>query len=298
MRGRWPAASCIYPFRIGDLPACVVSDGPLALPPPADVWKSVPESALHADLAAAFLPADRTEVEQNALLLEAAGQTLLFDAGLGDAHPYGPHSGRLVRSLAEAGIEPDAIDAVILTHAHSDQCWGLTLADGTPRFPDARIYISQIEFDFWAGEPAGERLARSVAGFRRHVLPLRDRITFLRDGEEFLPGITALATPGHTPGHTSHRITSGDAALCLAADVVHHSLISFRHAAAAAIFDVDPAQAVRTRAALLSRLADERTEMLGYHLAWPGLGHVQRDGTAFRFLPTPMRLVGADDIMR
>lgn len=292
-----PAPPCFYPFHIGALPACVVSDGPLTLPPAPTIWTAVPQAAAEADLAAAFLPTDRTEVEQNALVLEVGGELILFDAGLGEARLYGPQSGRLTRSLHEAGIAPADIAAVVLTHAHSDHCWGLTTPDGTARFPNARIYMARGEFDFWAGEPQGERLARSVAGVKRHLLPLRDRIAFIQDGEEFLPGITALATPGHTPGHTSYMIASDGASLCVTADVVHHPVMSFRHVAAGAIFDADPAQAVRTRSDLLGRLADAGTEMIGYHLPWPGLGHVQREakrGEGFRFLPSPMRLVPAE----
>jgi glyoxylase-like metal-dependent hydrolase (beta-lactamase superfamily II) len=81
--------------------------------------------------------------------------------------------------------------------------------DGTPNFPNATLYISQEEIDFWQSNPPGERRERSIAGVRKHLLPLRDRMRFMRDGEEFLPGVQAWLTPGHTPGHMAFLFAGG-----------------------------------------------------------------------------------------
>jgi len=112
---------------------------------------------------------------------------------------------------------------------------------------------------------------------------LRDRITLIRDGEEFLPGVTAWATPGHTPGHMAYLFTGG---WCLTGDVAFHDPLSYAFPEAESAFDTDPVEAVATRRALLARLADEKLAVIGYHHPWPGLGHIEHAGGTFRFVGT------------
>jgi glyoxylase-like metal-dependent hydrolase (beta-lactamase superfamily II) len=225
---------------------------------------------------------DAVRVEQNCLLLDIGGRRLLFDNGLGSEKLYGPDSGRLLASLTEAGVAPASIDAMVLTHAHSDHCWGTMADDGTPNFPNATLYISQAELDFWQSNPPGQRRERSIAGVRKHLLPLRDRMRFIRDGEEFLPGVQAWLTPGHTPGHMAFLFAGG---WCLTGDVAFHDPLSYAFPEALSAFDVDPQLGVATRRRLLDRLVDEKLQVIGYHHPWPGLGHVERSGSTFHFAP-------------
>jgi len=268
-------------FRIGDMQATIVSDGPLVLPRAGRIFTGPSAGAIDTALAGAHQPTDRVKVEQNCLLLETAGRRVLFDNGLGSEKLYGPDSGQLPASLAEARIDPASIDALVLTHAHSDHCWGTMGDDGTPNYPNATIYISVEEMAYWEGEPAGERRERSLAGVRRHLLPLRDRIRFISDGEEFLPGVQAWLTPGHTPGHMAF-LFSGD--WCLTGDAAFHVPLSYEFPGALSAYDVDPQAAVATRRRLLDRLVDEKLRVIGYHHPWPGLGHVERAAGVFRFV--------------
>jgi glyoxylase-like metal-dependent hydrolase (beta-lactamase superfamily II) len=268
-------------FRIGDAPATIVSDGPLVLPVAAEIFRGPGKDALNAAMTMSGQATDAVRVEQNCLFLEIGGKRALFDNGLGSEKLYGPDSGRLLANLAEAGVAPASIDALVLTHAHSDHCWGTMADDGLPNFPNATIYIAQAELEFWESNPTGERRERSIAGVRKHLLPLRDRIRFIRDGEEFLPGIQAWHTPGHTPGHTAFLFTGG---WCLTGDVAFHDPISYTFPEAESAFDVDPVSSVATRRRLLGRLVDERLRVVGYHHRWPGLGRVERSGGTFRFV--------------
>lgn len=268
-------------FKIGAMDATIVSDGPLTLPAAPRIFKGPDANALNAAVSAAGQDTAHVRIEQNCLLLETEGRKILFDNGLGSEKLYGPDSGRLLTSLGEAGIDPAGIDALVLTHGHSDHCWGTMGADGTPNFPNATIYMAREELDFWESDPPAERLERSVAGVARHLLPLRERIVFVRDGEEFLPGVQALLTPGHTPGHMAYLFAGN---WCLTGDVAFHDPLSYAFPEARSAFDTDREQGVETRKRLLGRLADEHIAVVGYHHPWPGLGRVERTGRTFRFV--------------
>ncbi len=268
-------------FHIGDAVATIVSDGPLTLPAATKIFRGPSDDTLNAAVTAAGQPIDAVRVEQNCLLLETGGKRVLFDNGLGSEKLYGPDSGQLLASLTDAGVDPASIDAMVLTHAHSDHCWGTMGDDGTPNFPNATIYISQAEMAFWESNPPGERRERSIAGVRKHLLPLRDRMRFIRDGEEFLPGVQAWYTPGHTPGHMAFLFANS---WCLTGDVAFHDPLSYAFPEAFSAFDTDPQQAVTTRLRVLARLADERTRVIGYHNVWPGLGRIERVGSTYRFV--------------
>lgn len=271
----------IHRFQIGDAAATIVSDGPLTLPAVAKLFRGPDKAILDATATAAGLPTDAVRVEQNCLLLETGGRRVLFDNGMGSSKLFGPDSGQLLDSLGQAGIDRATIDALVLTHAHSDHCWGTMRDDGTPNFPNATIFMSQQEMDYWESNPPGERRERSIAGVRQHLLPLRDRIRFVRDGELFLPGVQAWLTPGHTPGHMSFLFDGG---WCLTGDVAFHDPLSYAFPEAASAYDVEAQQGITTRLRLLERLADEKLQVIGYHHPWPGLGRVEHSGGSFRFV--------------
>jgi len=268
-------------FRIGAMDAMVVSDGPLRLPAARKIFKGPAPAALESRQSEAGQATDAVRVEQNCLLLETGGKRVLFDNGMGSDTSFGPDSGRLLANLRRAGVDPATIDAMVLTHAHSDHCWGTMGADGQPSFPNATVFIAQAELDFWSVPPSDRRLADTVAGVARHLLPLRERIRFIRDGQEFLPGVQAWLTPGHTPGHMAFLFAGG---WCLTGDVAFHDPLSYAFPEAESAFDTDRALGVVTRRRMLDRLADEHLRVVGYHHPWPGLGGVERVGGTYRFV--------------
>ena len=291
---RGTPAPAYYRFRLGNFEATIVSDGPLALGEPrAGILLDLSRDDLVKALSDNFLPTDRFTVEQNALVLNTGDRLVLFDTGLGSLRIFGPDSGKLIANLAAAGIDAKDIDAVVLTHAHPDHCFALTADDGSRVFPNAQIYMSQADFDFWTdeGKLAVDGLKDMIAGARRHLVPNRERTVFVKDGAEVLPGIQAVATPGHTVGHMAYMVTSQGRSLLVAGDTVQHHVLSLEQPRLTFMFDTDGAQAVASRLRMFDMLAKERIPLLAYHFPWPGIGHVGRHADAYRYFPTPMQSV-------
>jgi glyoxylase-like metal-dependent hydrolase (beta-lactamase superfamily II) len=285
-------APSFYRFRIGAIEATVVSDGPIGpMGAPSSAFAGMPGEEIGKMLSDNFLPTDNMVMEQNVLVANTGDRLVLFDTGMGATKMFGPTTGRLLQNLQAAGITASDIDAVVLTHAHPDHCWGLMGEDGKPAFPNAQIYMTQADFDFWTDEAklAQDAIRPMIEGARRSLTPNRARITFVRDGQELLPGIQALAAPGHTVGHTSYLITSQGQTLCFAGDVAHHHVLSVERPRVRFVFDTDAEQAVSTRLRIFDMLAAQRLQLLSYHFPWPGIGHVARHGDGFRYVASPMR---------
>ena len=283
-----------YRFKVGSFEATVVSDGPLQMgEPAAGVFSDVSKEQMLKELAENFLPTDNVLMEQNALVINTGERIILFDTGVGTAKAFGPDSGRLLVGLKSAGLDPKDIDAIVLTHAHPDHCWGLMADDGSRNFPNAQIYMAQADLDFWTdeGKLTHPQLKDFIAGTRKHLLPNRDRIVFVRDGQEFLPGIQAMAAPGHTVGHTVFVITSQGKTLCNAGDIAHHHTIMVENPRREFAYDTDGKQAVASRLRVFDMLASQRVASVTYHFPWPGLGHIGKQGDGYRYFPMPLRTV-------
>ena len=165
--------------------------------------------------------------------------------------------------------------------------------DGSRNFPKAQIYMAQADLDFWTdeGKLTDPQLKDFIAGTRKHLLPNRDRMVFVRDGQEFLPGIQAMAAPGHTVGHTIYVITSQGKTLCNVGDIAHHHTMVVENPRREFVFDTDGKQAVASRLRVFDMLASQRVAAVTYHFPWPGLGNIGKRGEAFRYYPMPLRTV-------
>ena len=287
-------APAFYRFKLGAIEATVVSDGPIGpLGEPSATFIGAPKDEIGNILAENFLVTDTMVFQQNALAVNTGERLILFDTGMGSTKMFGRDTGRLLANLKAAGIERDDVDAVVLTHAHPDHCWGLIGDDDRPSFPNAQVYMAEAEFDYWTDltKLSQEPIKPMIEGARRSLGPNRDRIVFVKDGQEFLPGIQALAAPGHTVGHTVYIITSQSQTLCFTGDVALHHVLSVEKPEFAFVFDTDANQAASTRLRMLDMLASQRLLFLAYHFPWPGIGHVARQRDGFRYVAMPMRMV-------
>jgi glyoxylase-like metal-dependent hydrolase (beta-lactamase superfamily II) len=214
---------------------------------------------------------------------------VLFDTGMGTSKQFGPTTGRQQKSMAEAGIKPEDIDAVVLSHAHIDHIGGIVDASDKPLFPNAQFYIAQSDFDYWTDEgKLGSPLKDFVVHARKNLLPVRDRLVFFKDGQEFLPDVQAMAAPGHTVGHHIFMITSEGKSFAFLGDLTHHQILLLEKPLMQFSYDTDPNQAAQTRVKMLDMLAANKIAVMSYHFPWPGYGHVVKNGDGFRYLAEPM----------
>ena len=284
-------APSFYRFKVGTIEATVVSDGPLPIGPASRTFRGPSEAELGKMFADHFLPTDNVVLDQNALVINTGDRLALFDTGMSSVKRPNTQTGRLLTSLKQAGIDPKDIDAVVLTHPHIDHSGGMVADDGSRNFPNAQVYMTQVDFDFWMDDKRlGTPAEGSALTARKNLPPYRDRIIFIKDGQEILPGVQAMQTPGHTVGHTVYMITSGGKTICNIGDVAHH-VILFEHPRVEVAFDTDSKQGAQSRLKLFDLLTAERIPLLVFHMPWPGIGQLAKHGDGFRYVPSPMQLV-------
>jgi glyoxylase-like metal-dependent hydrolase (beta-lactamase superfamily II) len=276
-------------FILGGAEITVVSDGPLPLGPPKGTFIGVPDEEVRKMLSDNFLSPDNVVLEQNSPIVNTGDKLVLFDTGMGTLKLFGPTTGRQQKSMAEAGIKPGDIDAVVLSHAHIDHIGGIVGADDKSLFPNAQFYIAQSDFEFWTDESkVGGPLKDFVLHARKNLLPVRDRLVFFKDGQEFLPGVQAIAAPGHTVGHTIFMVTSEGKSFAFLGDLTHHAILLLEKPRMEFSYDTDPKQAANTRVKLLDMIAANKTPIMSYHFAWPGYGHIVKTSEGFHYIAEPM----------
>ena len=276
-------------FLLGGAEVTVVSDGVLPLGDPSGTFIGVPKEEIKKMLSDNFLSPDNVVLEQNSPIVNTGDRLVLFDTGMGASKAFGPTTGRQQKSMAEAGIKPEEIDAVVCSHAHIDHIGGIVDANDKPLFPNAQVYISQSDFEFWTDEKKlGGPQNDFVVHARKNLLPVRDRIVFFKDGQEFLPGIQAMAAPGHTVGHHMFMVTSNGKSFAFLGDLTHHAILLLEKPRMEFSYDTDPKQAANSRVKMLDMLAANKIPVMSYHFAWPGYGHVAKAGDGFRYFAEPM----------
>ena len=269
---------------IGDFTLTSVSDGNLVLP--ANMILGGLEADALAAVQAEFGLGDTLTPPCNVTLLQAGDRNVLFDVGAGPE--FMSSAGFLLDALDAQGLAPEDITDVVFTHGHPDHLWGLLDDFDDLLFSDAAYMIGQTEWDYWT-DPAtvdsiGADRTTFAVGAARRLDRIADRVTFIGDGAEILPGVAAHATFGHTPGHMAFEVRQGADAVMILGDCIGNHHAAFRFPAMPSGSDQDQTAAAATRVALLDRLASEQMTVLGFHLPGNGLGRVERDGDAYRFV--------------
>jgi glyoxylase-like metal-dependent hydrolase (beta-lactamase superfamily II) len=180
----------------------------------------------------------------------------------------------------------------VISHFHADHINGLLMVDNKPAFPNAEILVPAAEWKFWTDEGelsrAPEGIKGNFANTKRVFGALGNKVTQYEAGKEIAPSVTAIAAPGHTPGHTAFMISSGSASLLHSVDTVAGTGTLFiRNPDWQVFFDMDGGVAVQTRRKLLDQAAADKVLFASYHVPFPAVGYIEKDGNGFRFVPAP-----------
>lgn len=283
-----------YRYRVGDVRVTAVTDGANTLPLPERFVLNADRAAVSAALTADFRDGANLTVPFTPLVIETGGRRVVIDTGNGEAafQKSGGAVGQFHANLKAAGFDRGAIDAVVISHFHGDHVNGLLNPAGKPAFPNAEIHVPEAEWAYWMDDgamsraPAG-RMQDQFRNVRRVFDGLDRKVTPYAWEREVLPGLTALGTPGHTPGHTSFLLASGSDSLFVQSDVTNVPVLFARHPGWHVMYDQDPSMAEATRRRFYDRIAAERTLLQGFHYPFPAAAHLERTADGYREVLVP-----------
>jgi glyoxylase-like metal-dependent hydrolase (beta-lactamase superfamily II) len=280
-------APSFYRYKLGTNEITVIHDGARTFPMPDIFVKNVSKDEALAAAESAYMPKGMVTVPFNPTVINTGSKLVLIDSGYGPN--VAPTVGLLPVNMAAAGIDPKQIDIVILSHLHPDHINGIRAADGSAAFPQAEIKVPALDWAFWADEGNMSRaqgfMADYFKNFHRVFDPIKDKATKYEWGQEVAPGVTALDTRGHTPGHTSFAVASGSSKVLIQSDVTNIPELFLRHPDWQVMFDIDPQQAAATRHKFYDMAAAEKATIIGFHFPFPSIGHVEKDGNNYRLVP-------------
>jgi glyoxylase-like metal-dependent hydrolase (beta-lactamase superfamily II) len=276
-----------YRLETGNFQVTALYDGYLRMKPA--LLHNIAPGEVPSLLQRAFIDTDAQGMKTsvNAFLVHTGDHLILVDAGLRGC--LGDPLGHMLENLRASGYRPEEVDAVLLTHMHDDHVCGLA-EDGKRVFPNATVYAAEAEAAFWldgatSTNPShrrSERVLKALEPYRA-----AGALRTFKPGTRLFPGVTALATPGHTPGHTSYLFESNGQGLLVLGDIVHVEAVQFPHPEVTMAYDADQPAAAKTRAALFATLAEKGWIVAGAHLHFPGLGRIRRDGMGYVYVPVP-----------
>jgi glyoxylase-like metal-dependent hydrolase (beta-lactamase superfamily II) len=277
----------VYRYKIGTFELTALYDGIWYRPITDKFIRNAPFAEVEHALADAFMPADKLATPFTTLVVNTGEKLVLIDTGTGGQ--IAPSAGALRENLTAAGIDPKAVDVIVISHFHPDHINGIKDKDNGVVFPNAEITVPAAEWSFWMDDanmnaaPADQKL--TFRNQRRIFSDIARRVTRFEPGAEVAPGILTLAAPGHTPGHTVCSIHSGDQSLLVLGDTAQHPAVFARHPDWQAAFDIDGAAAVATRKKLFDRAAADRMLVTGYHFPFPACGHLIKTASGYEHVP-------------
>ncbi|MFC6638652.1 MBL fold metallo-hydrolase [Sulfitobacter sp. JBTF-M27] len=300
-RRRFLAGSAALPFvgalprfavaemSIGSTTLTTVSDGNLVLPG-SFIFEPMPKDELAPILTEFDLSNERLTPECNLTLYRDGTNTVLFDAGSGP--DFMPTAGVLLDSLDALDLTPEDITHVVFTHAHPDHIWGLLDDFDDPLFTEATHMMGRAEWDYWWNPETvntiGDARAAFAVGAKRRMEAIKDQVVFFDAGQEVLPGVAAVASYGHTPGHMSFEVRSGSDAALVIGDAIGNHHVAFRKPAWHSGSDQDLDMAAATRKVLFDRIMADQLQIIGFHLPNGGIGRVEAADEGYRFVQEDM----------
>jgi glyoxylase-like metal-dependent hydrolase (beta-lactamase superfamily II) len=283
-----------YRYKVGSLECTSINDGARSFPMPDTFVKNVPKEEALAAAEAAYMPKGMVTVPFNPQLINTGSKLVLIDCGNGIANfePSKGAVGRTLQNLASAGVDPKSVDVVLMSHLHPDHTNGIRALDGSMAFPNAEIMVPAKDWEFWMSEEnaakaeSNQMMKNYFANVKKIYAGIESKVTRYDWGKEVVPGVTSVATPGHTPGHTSFVVASGNSKILIQSDVTNIPEFFLRNPDWHVVFDTDPAMAQETRHKFYDMAAAEKATVIGFHFTFPSVGHVEKDGAKYRLIPS------------
>jgi glyoxylase-like metal-dependent hydrolase (beta-lactamase superfamily II) len=279
----------VYRYKVGDYEVIQLMDGARTFPIADAFVSNVSKDEAIKAAAAAYMPEGKVTIPFSPMIVNTGSKLVAIDTGngLGAFAATKGAVGQARGNMEAAGIDPKQIDIVLISHFHGDHIGGLKNADGSPAFPNAEIKVPAEELAFWSDDAN----ASKANGFNKAQFPgvkkmmAGLKVSTYEANKEVAPGITSIATPGHTPGHTSFAVASGSRRILVQIDVTNIPSMFLRHPDWHAYFDNDGDLAQATRHKVYDMAAAEKMIVVGYHFPYPCVGHVEKDGNAYRLVP-------------
>jgi len=228
------------------------------------------------DVIKRYIPSSGFKHSTNTFLIKAPGQTILVDTGTG-------MNGVILEKIKKLGVEPDQVKAVLITHLHGDH-FGTLQKDGKPIFKNAKIYLDAKEHEHFTKTQPNQGAVAALAPYGSNVVTFNAK-ALGSSLQELLPGISPVASYGHTPGHTAFLVENGGTKLLIAGDFLHIALVQFPAPDISATYDMDQKASAASRRQLMDYAAKNKILLGGMHVVYPGVGTVEADGNGYRFTP-------------
>lgn len=273
-----------YRFKLGDFDVWCLSDGGHTYTVES-LFANVPREQAEAELRRIGQPVEGVTTPYTHLLVDTGEHRVLTDMGAGSLFPT---TGRLPGNLKAAGVDPEQVDIVVVTHAHPDHIGGMLDANGRPTYPNARYFLWKDEWAFWKSDEALDRWPRDpVMLIRRDLEAMEDRLNLVEREGEIVPGVAVIPAPGHTPGHMVVSFGSGGEELLYVADAALHTLqLEHPDWLPQRMFWLDPEQAAASQRRVFDHAAEGGALVIGQHfIPFPSLGRIARKGDGWLWQP-------------
>lgn len=280
--------SGVYRYNLGSYQLTALYDGVWYVPIDEKFVRNASSTEVNDALAAAFLPPRILPISFTALLVNTGAKLVLIDTGT--AGQITDTAGSLLDNFKSAGIDPKAVDTILISHFHPDHIDGIKTKDGARIFPNAEVVVPEPEWDFWMDDANMSKAEGAVKRYflnaRRIFKDIAKDVRRFKPGNEVAPGIVSVAAYGHTPGHTAFAIHSGNQSMLAMSDTVRNPYLFARHPDWQPAFDMDGPQAVETRRRMLDRVAADRMLIEAYHFPFPACGHIAKTASGYEFVPS------------
>jgi glyoxylase-like metal-dependent hydrolase (beta-lactamase superfamily II) len=283
-----------YRYKVGSTEITVATDGKSTFKLPDTFVTNVSKDKVNEALVAAHMEKDMMTIPYSPIAVNTGSKLVVIDTGTGEKNfeTTKGTSGQFHRNLKASGIDRNNVDIVIISHFHGDHINGLLTADNQPAFKNAEILVPSVEWKYFMddaemGKQTSDRMKGVFSNARRVFDTLKRKVTPYEPGKEVAPGITSVATYGHTPGHNSHIVTSDGKTVYVQADVTNNPALFARNPGFHAFFDQIPDMAEATRRKVYDMLVADKLMVQGFHYPFPCVAYVEKAGTGYREIPVP-----------